>query len=395
VLPIGWGLQVHNKDIDISSFETVRDQYLPNAETGYFVLGDDPDTDYWDLIVENLFRPYGVLAYLARATGKLSARYLFSLTTDATFETIVSVGDDDLMPGSFETVDVFPRSPVSRIEIYTRTEQQPGVGEPIEQPLILAAADAEISYEMITPDALEISALLNDQRSIGDLAELNIARLFSLYSPPYEAPCILTGRQMLNVQAGSILSVTTDKSGVKDPSNGSDGLASVPCRVLSSAVKIDPENEFLVDTRVQMLRSITSARIAPACDLTDIVTAGDPDYFEIDTDAFVDEASDYSTTDMMLFAVGDRIAHRAKDGSVTGGPYVIESFGTNEAATPTAANSARINTVGAIAGAFTAGDYVTFYAWGDDATANQELHSHYADATDEELGDGDSPKEYL
>ncbi|HDL48441.1 MAG TPA: hypothetical protein ENH33_00560 [Actinobacteria bacterium] len=424
VLPFGWGLQAHNRDIDISSFETVRDNYLTDAEVGRFAIGEEADTDYWEVLVENILKPYGILAYVARDTGKLTGRYLFALTADATLETFVTITDDDLLLGSFETIDVTPREPVTRITIKTRGSAvvaiapqyirdkfgrvtasgaytmrevtATGIGDDGGHQVTLVAGDAEISYDQLSRDALEITAMLNSREDLGAIAAIQLGRLRALSSPRYESTVYLRNKHSLTVQAGSLLSITATKFGVKDPFTGAEGLSSAYARVISSVVKTNIGGDALVECRIQLFNPVDSALIAPACDVVSKGQLGHgSDYFVVDPDRYVDEPADFTVTDFMKIAVGDLIELRDKTGAFKEGPMTVESFGDNEVTDPTNATAARVVVEEVIASAIVSGDYLCFSPWTNSATANMELYSAYADSTDEELGAGDDPKEYL
>lgn len=395
VLPWGWGLQIHNVDINIDAWEDLRDRYLPDAVVGKYAVGDDPETDYWDLLVENLFRPYGIMPYVNRATGKLKPRFIFSLTTDAAFETLTAVTDADLLPGSFEDLDLLPRQPVTAIEITTRQSGQPLVSEGGGPLLTIRAGDAELHYDANERGKMEITALLNDEDSLGELGAMHVARLRDLVKPCYESTIYLHNRLMLLVQAGSLLSITSTACAVRDPYTNTAGLSSRPARVLSSRVRVEPGGETLVECRVQLLDPVDSARVAPACDVTSKGAVGPDEYFVIDWDNYVDEPVAYTVTDFMLFRAGDRVELRDVTGALKEGPFTIVDFGSNHSSDPTTADQPWIFLLEVIASAIVAGDYLTFYQWDNSSTANMELYSAYADVTDEELGAGDAPKEYL
>jgi hypothetical protein len=426
VLPWGWGLQFHNADVDIEAWEDLRDRYLASAEVGRFAVGTEPNTDYWDLITENIFRPYGIMPYVDRATGKLKPKFIFSLTVDAAFETLVAVTDTDLLPGSFESINLSPRAPVTRIRIATRKSSviavAPGAGKWVMAPggggyftggyhlgevndptpdgdgghvLEIVAGDAELQYDVNERSVLDVTAMLNDKDHLGAIGAMQMARLRDLVKPCYESTIYLHNRLMLQVQAGSLLSITSTKTGVRDPFTNAVGLASVPARVLSSRIIVEPEGKTLIECLVQLLDPIDSARVAPACDVTGKGSKDADEYFIVDWDKYVDNPVAYTVTDFMLFRPGDLIELRDKTGALKEGPLTVANFGSTHKADPTDAIDPWIWVLEAIASAIVAGDYLTFSPWSAASTANMELYSAYSDAVDEELGAGDPPKEYL
>jgi len=428
-LPQGFGLGIRNDRIDISSWEAVRDQHLPGHTVGDFAIGDKDEIDIWNLLEKNVFQTYSVLPYIDRTTGKLSAKYIGETEQDGLLSDYVAVSDDNLLPGSFDTIEIIPRLPVTRIKLTTRTENLVAI-RPIYTPIPGTAgynaggitAQFNVDYEMGTTyglgnsddgadtyivrtpadelslgddgsGELSIDAMLSDTSNISKLVTAAVGRVRRLSKPPPESDVYLDISMLPKVQAGTTLSVTTTIGGVVDPYLGTAGMTNRACLVLSCE-SILHGSQMGLRCRVQIKNNITAAKIAPACIVTS-KTSGPPHYFTIDPDVFTDDPSDYDNLDWTGLAVNDVIDHRSKLGAIRESGLTIASFGTNQSSTPEGADSYRINVTTDPANAVNAGDFITLADWGS-ATTNMKTYSYWADSANEELGAaGDDPKTYL
>jgi hypothetical protein len=433
VLPLGWGMAVHNSRIDIDGWEDVRDVFCAGYNVGEFITGAKDGFDIWSILQEGVFKTYNLLPYTDRATGQLKLRYIGQTFQDGLTEDYIAITDAVLLPGSLESFEYIPRSAINAIELYTRARltyddiaadlTQFGASDPTPK-------GSEASAVTLSTDTLDawnvrmregdngrspygrivVKALFNSRKDVSQLIMLMHARLYRIARPPPETKLRLDIKHLLDVQAGSLLSVTTTKFNATDPyanEAGGDSLTDWTnqiCRVVGTTISMTGDDPH-IEATVQVLGPVTSGsrfgqvvlggKIAPATTVTGKGTVPD-DHFDVDEDVFVDEPSGFATTDYMLFAVGDRIELRSITGAYKEGPLVIASFGSNEVADPTSANTHEINVTTAISSTIVAGDYVTFSPWITGTnTDNMEDYVAFADATDEELGASDLPRVYV
>jgi len=416
VLPIYWGLAVHNTQIDVESFEYVRDTYLADAEVGKFALGEEEDFDLWDALQSNICQPYGILTYIDRTSGKLTARYVGTVLPDGLVEDYTAVSSSDIL--SLGPLDMLPRAPVSAAKLKVRRATQVqvpiasiavvgasgsghryitgyqnqsgmtlGFGEGAT--ILVRADDLEHAYTADVLETLDFHAMFNStDDSIWLEAEM-INKVKQEATPFPECEIRLDISFLPKVQAGSILIVTdTDKHNPLDPFGGGRGWTAMLARVLSSEVVLDG-NEPGIRCRVQLRPAITAGKVAPACTVTSKGVGND--YFVVNlTDYVADPETEEDWTGLLP---ADRIELRDLNGAFKEA-CVINSFGSNFATTPAGAADARIYTVGAIGSAIAGGDYVTFAPWTSSNTTNMDDFAAYADA-DEWLGDDpDNAKEW-
>ncbi len=421
-LPFGFGMQVHNSEIDIQAWEDVRDKFGSLWRIGTVLIGADEDEDLWDLMQTQVFRVFGCIPYIDRSTGKMSLRYVGDTYPDGLHITYPSIDNDTVQPGSFKTVDLTPRPDISRLSCRYRGNvviaARPVVGRvnilaatgaaeygiTRWEPLALAqdlTGESESTITVVIDELDRIlrgtgreptfEAMLCGAREAAMLRAIMVDRLYSIAVAAPEADLILDFRNLLELYAGAIIKVNCTNAGIGDPYSADTTLASHLCRILSMDVSVTPRPQ--VRMRVQMLGN-TSTRaglLAPACIVTAKGTMPD-DNFEIgDNNVFV-SATSADLDDWDGLVVGDRIELRDTTGALKEGPFVIASFGANEAATTELASTDIINVTSSISSTIAAGDYVTFAPWSSSNTSNMNNFCAYADATDEELGTGDSPK---
>jgi len=217
----------------------------------------------------------------------------------------------------------------------------------------------------------------------------------SLYTkPPPETDMNFAFSHVFDVEAGALLLITLTREGVYDPYVGQSDWNAQVCRALSVTKDL---GGFAVRARVQILPAIDGGKIAPAFSngLTGTMTKGtSPNSFLGDATTYVQVRNAFVHSDLSEFVAGDLLELRDVNGALKEGTFTIESFGSNEAATPAAADTDQINVVEAIASTMAAGDYLTFAPWSGSNNSNMNQFAAYGDATDEELGAGDSPKKF-
>lgn len=416
-LPYGFGMQVAWQEIDIDSWEEVRDAYGSTWQIGVVVLGLDDNEDFWSLLSEHVFRVFGVMPYIDRSTGKLALRYIPQDYADGILETYPSVSINDILPGAFETIETMPRGDISRFIVNYRGQKVrasiPVMGRtnpwsrPPEYGIVRwipmsfttdALGESQSSITVVLGELerslrgsgreLTIDAMLCDENQRDMLARILEQRLRDLAVSRPESDLPLGLRLLTQIYAGGIMSVTTDTiGGIVDPYTGSDGLTAHLCRVLSVSAQL---RTGTMQLRVQLLGAsgLQVGLLAPAVTVTG--KAATPDRFEVDPDVFANDGE----RDWDELVVGDLLELRSQTGALKEAPFTISSFGANTSTTPGGASTDVINVDATVSSSIATGDYLTFIPWASTATANMERFAAYADATDQELGSGDDPKVY-
>ncbi len=416
VLPLGWGLGVHNKDIDIASFERVRDDLIGNEKLGRFAISEKQIDQLWALLYNNICLPYGIFIYTAIGTGKLSARYIGSETLqDLLDETYVSVTSADIL--ELGDIDLAPRAPTREIILKTRNAAKVAVGYHAikiyrgndDDWFAIAAADREVReqgeieipirtqelddiYAASDLGTLKVTAMFN---SIADAAPLITRLTGKLRREATPAPeCMITlpikylvGSN--SIQAGSLISITdTTVWNPINPYTGSRGWSGMICRVLSTEFSFG--RRLGVKCKIQLLDTITAGKIAPAAIVTSKGNDANGDYVVVQDSNYTNNSL---SKDWYGFAVADRIELRDLNGAYKEGAEVIKAFGSNQASTPQAASDSRIYINGTWASAISAGDYVTFSPWSGSNTSNMDTYAAYASAAGTLTG-GDDGRKY-
>lgn len=426
VLPIGWGLGVHNSQIDIAQMEDLRDKYCVGLEVGKFVIGSEDKIDLWSVLEENICKPYGLMLYTDRLTGSLSLRWMNEPLSDGVDETYVTVSASDILPGSLRDFEMMARAPISEIQLFTRSQWALTVAVPIgapgqtidvevargtiaafdSKPAITTIRQMDVAQQFQDLDAMQVYAMFNDYSQTSELVKLLLVRLLRRASPPPETTLSLDIRHVVSIQAGSLIMVTAgsgmnaDNPYALHGATSTSGWSNQLCRVISTSINLSASQPSL-ECRVQVLSPVVGAKIAPAVQVNGkggTGAGGDPYYFAIaDSNAYINNAEDlYDYTDWSTIGVGDRLELRLMSGAFVEGPFVVASFGANEASTPAAASTAQINVTTSITNnTWTGGRYLTFSPWTDSNSANMENHAAFADAANETLGAGnDAAKEW-
>jgi hypothetical protein len=412
VLPLGWGLGIHNSQIDIDSFESVRDKYLQGAEVGIFCLGDSDTIDIWELLLENLCRPYGFIPYISRATGKLSCVYVGETLPDGIVDDYIAVTTEEII--ELGDIEYSSHVPVAEIALSVRdvgrgaihpsaytTTQYAGLtvsqwefAEAAIRSMAIAGPEHTVRVrpvdidQVFDPGQLEtmtFRAMFNSIEDDGWVAA-EMANRIRRHATPDPQVSIRLGAKFLagtnTVHVGSLLSITdSDKYNPVDPFNGGRGWTNQLARVLETKINLSADGPT-IDCVVQLLSSVNGAKIAPACTVTAKGNDAGGDYFTINaTDFVVDEENDRDDDE---FEVDDLIELR----SITGAHKEDEVIKTIDTA------NNRIYVDGAIASAIAAGDYITFQEWSNSNTDNMDDFAGLADSN-ETLGAGnDEAKEY-
>lgn len=437
VLPMGWGMGIDARDIDIGSFERIRDEHLPDATLGDFILGVQDELDIWALLKDNVFKPYGILVYFDYVTRKISARYIGMTAENGTFESYTAVERKHIIePG--DVTHMFS-NPVGEIKLTVRSVEQRVVGATSfsykpppsgikGSPLInkfesgLSAAVLEtaqtaallngrtftftirsdennIAFSESDLEVIELTALLNTEKDVDALLS-RLLGLVSEYSvPPPVWETFLDIELYQSMKPGSLCIINwNDFNAPANPFTGNRGWTDIIGRVVSREYPLSDRLGFNVT--IELLEAKLTARIAPAVTVTGKGSDGLGAYFTVDEAAAAQEfvADPDNDKDFWYFAVGDEIEHRDATGAVKASwaNRSITGFGTDERADPTTAPGSpmRIYLDGAIGSTVAAGDYITFTGWPTAVSSRRSRYSSYADA-DQELGpDGDPARVY-
>jgi len=417
VLPMSWGMGLHNNRIDLDSFAKVRRKYLTDAFIGRFAIGETENLDIWSLLWHNIFVPYQIYLYTDRVNGKLTCRFLGNvgladgLDPD---EDHVTVNTDDIL--SIGDIDFVPREAVDRIDLRVRasfaialkpitegltifgtpkvigyeesTTPEPGIGG--ESVVVtLLTDDLDQVFENVRFEKLEITAMMDTVETIGDLIDLLRSKLNAEKRPYPEVEMQVRFSMFQDIQAGKTLSITdTTKENPYNSFTGSRGWTAQVGRVLGTSLQFSRRPSLTV--RVQLQRSITGARIAPAAVVTSKGSDGNGAFFVVHASGSPLFSNDTADLDWGRFRVNDRIELRDATGKFREGPEVITGFGTNFVPLPVNASTGRVYISGAISATITTGDYITFSPWSTSNTTNMNLYAALADAT-ETLGSGNDP----
>ncbi|HJW75193.1 MAG TPA: hypothetical protein VJ787_05930 [Thermoleophilia bacterium] len=422
VLPAGWGMEVMNVDIDLASFEDLRNTWLGDEQLGRFAVGDVASLDLWALLYENICRPYDIAVYYDRLTGKLTARYLqvralqdglMSSYVQLGTADIISVGDiESALQPIYNKIVIRTRAstvpsvrPLSYVrdpwhpenEGWVYSDEQvvgPGI-ESAEQEIIVQDADMIGAADGVQAEQLTVDAKLHSINDVTTVIARQIAKLPDIGIPRPRVTIETHWTLFAQVNAGDMVSITdTTLFNPFNPFYNARGWPAVVARVLGTRLSFGPNARLSID--VELLPSIHGARVAPAADVTAKGSDGNGEYFVVHApSAMSSYRIDPWDDDWALFAVNDRIELRDATGALKEGPEIITGFGTNFVSDPALANSGRVYIAGTITASIVAGDYITFSPWDGSVTANM---SNYAAMALSSLldpgGADDDPKEY-
>ena len=408
VLPLGWGMNVENFDIDISSFETVRDQHLNGANLGKFVLLPTTQADLWQVLKENICEPYNLFVFQERTTGKIKCEYIGETIQDGLITDYTTVSANQIL--NLGSIDLLPRAAVGQIILETRPNDTQVVRtrvrrtSPFEQerfdyndivtspgvdaaPYVLTIRSDELDsvIDRNLLGSFKLSAMLNDATQISDLAAKQVARLRREATPPAEVDLVLDIGFLTSIQVGTLISIT-DQTTFKpfNPNTANRGFNGTACRVLSCAIELGSEPSMRI--RVQILKSGLASLIAPAV----IVSSYSSGTFTVDVSQYAPEGGEAWDS----LAVGDRLELRGKLGQYSAGPLIISSFGANTASTPADASTDVINITTTPSLSIGTGDYLTFSSYSGSNTSNMNKFAAMADDSTKLLTGGDDAKVY-
>lgn len=417
VLPLGWGLGVPSEEVDIDSFERMRDEHLRDCNVGEFIIGTEDETDIWKMISENIFKPYGILVYFDFTTRKTTARYIGTLANDGAFESFTSiVAGDILRPGDIRhtfsnpmgTMKLKVRACEERIvdttnetsvvgvvgtgTIYKAVKQRvPSAIGGKTREIVIRSEELSVAFAETELDQESVSALLNTEDDFAPLAGRLIGRIaeYSIQPPVWDPRLDIALYQSLKLGSPVVISWADAPA---NPYTGLRGWSQVIGRVLSRNRKLNGTN-FGVDVTIELLAAIDIGRLAPAAVVTSKGSDANGAYFVVEDTNFVSDPD--SDKDWWYFAVTDKLVHRDATGAAKAGwaTRAVSGFGTNFVSDPTLANSSRVYVDGAIGSAVAAGDYITFSDWSAGNTVRMELYSAYATVGGALTG-GDSAKRY-
>lgn len=419
-LPYGWGLGVPWYNVDIDSFETVRDKYLSDADCDRFTIGVTNKMDLWKLLEENILMPYGIAVTISATTGKVTARYISQPIGDGvdsdyrqiTDSDVIDVGDYayDMRPigavhlavrSSDEKVTGFNAGAIKRqgnLEQSTNANfsiyrEQIPIQEQVPSSI---GADSFVTYVQASDvfgfnetelDTVEWKAEFDSIYTMHNL-ETRVVALISDFSKPRPHVTMRLSYEFIDLEIGDIVKLSSITN-LANPFNPNRTWATLVARVVGVQVEWIEGNPG-VSVSLEMLQDFAGGRIAPAALVTSKGTAGYGDYYVVSPTAYTADAA--NDKDYYGFAVGDEIELRAKDGSVKSSD-TIESFGANEATDPADASTDVINIAGT-ASAVAAGDYITFDSWWASLPDRQKNYAGLAIPSTELMIGGEAPKRY-
>lgn len=394
VLPIGWGVGIPFNQIDVGSFEALRDQYFAEAEVGRFILGTQSSTNIWEMLRKNIMEPYGIHLYFSRSTGKLTAEYLGEAFGDGIVEDYTQITDADII-GEPGAVDAAIDMRVDAIRILTRTLEEKVIGlrywtSPVSHQTFI---EGEIRSEVPTPfdgelvsidlklESIDAAESSEERSEIEFVAAFNtIENIAAIVSrAQYIMRAYKAGRQIIPIRFSSahvatmrvnqILSFTLTQA--KNPFTGLRGWSAVIGRVLET--RLDFES-MTVDATIELIDELDTGLVGPAAT---VASDNGISRFTVNPTDYVSDKN--NDRDYYGFAVGDRIEVRSKTGAVKLAGLVIESFGVNEADTPQGASSHDVNVATSIAAyTYASGDYLCFTTSSGSNTARMGYHAAYA-----------------
>ncbi len=397
VLPIGWGMGIPHWKIDLDAWENMRDRYFAGANLGAFAIGDEDRLDLWKMLQDNIFRPFGILPYINRTTGKLSARHVGEVAPTGIDETYEAIGASDML--AIGDIDVVPRAPAGAIDLEVRgAATLPGYYQfylkfpdtRFINPLA-SGPHAKVTIRSVELDTifaadelstLKVQAHLNDVDHVGYLSARLIAHLRRYANPPPEVEIQLNMSWILKLNIGEIYSLTdSTRRNPINPYTGARGWSGLLARVVGLKISLSRSNPGVM-ARFQLLNGGNQARIAPAAAVSSKGSDGGGDYFQCaDFTYALDESS--GNEDWSRFGDNDRVDLRDATGAVK------ESEVIN--GTPA---GGKIYVDGTIASSIAAGDYLTFSAWSSSNTDNMDKYVALGDASETLGSDPDDAKEY-
>lgn len=407
VLPFGWGLGVDTNFIDVESFEQLRDTYWPFGGLAPFLLGTEDEIDLWDLLYQNICRPYGIMVYLNRETRKLSARYLPHTPAIDDIEEYTSVDNSHIVAagkvshhysnpvGSVvlqvraleEKITEAVRNDVTNVQ-WLQTSKVPATMSGAKDTIIIKNTEVECAFGENNLDRFELEAMFDTRNSIGGL----LARLRGVigqYSvPPPVLRLRLTLDRWLTMYPGTLVELDWDDVPV-NMFTGVRGWANLVGRVLSAPLPVG-QRGLGFEAVIELLGVKLRGMVAPAATVTAKGNDGVFDYFVVNDTDFVADDTDQ---DWWHFVVGMEVELRDVTGAVKE-TETINSFGGNHASDPEDASNSRINVDGVIGSAIAAGDYLTLRTWYAGNPSVNEDYSAYADANGDLTG-GDEARRYV
>lgn len=421
VLPMSWGLCVPNAQIDIAQFELVRDTYLPDAQLGKFIIGEQDSMDIFDLLQKNLCAAYGLMLYLDRTSGKLSIRYVGDAFEDEVLETYPAVDESDVL--QIGDIDYGAIKPVGKVTLKVRSAEQAVVNyqrtdpgkygtiskqywntqdqsQRIQSPslegegsvLVIRPVELDALFDESDMAEISVDAMLNSVDDVQFVITEALGRLRRYVTPPPVLTIKLSTEWIEQLQPGSFFTFTHSK--IWDPYLASRGVDSRVCRVIGTRISFE-ESSPGIEVQVEMLEALAGAKVAPS-----IVSAGTSGadgfgtYVNLVPATYDEETGEKN---YHFFAVGDLIQLRDITGATRGSLGAITGFGTNFSSDPTTATESggniRIYISGAVPGGHTALDYVTFDDWSGSTTARMRNYACYAGDTGT-LSDGTNPRRW-
>jgi hypothetical protein len=398
VLPLGWGMGIDAKYIDIDAFEQLRDSYFSDAHVAPFVIGMEDEINIWNFLKENICKPYGILLYFDRDTRKIKPRYITHAPGLDDIDGYATLAGSDIV--ELGNINHHFSNPVGKVILEVRSKTKKIVGasvapgqtysnsyyapitEVVAEPIggevdriILRTKEVDCAFSDSELDSVTVKAHLDTLDTLNSLVEHLLGMLGAYVNPPpVWDPGVMVSKWS-DLTPGRIVSITWADAPI-DPFDGGRGWSGLVGRVLKTSLPLSGDS-LVCSVTMELHSPLERSLLAPAAIMNGVANDGGLGVLQVnDNDLATDPENN---VDWYGFAVGDTVEWRDATGAVIES-HTIDSFGANHAATPEAANSSVINTTANVVAAFTADDYVTFQPWGS-ATTRMEDYSAYASST--------------
>ena len=412
VLPITWGLGVHNQDIDIAAFEHLRDNHLSGAMLGPFGIGYEDSIDLWAMVTAQILQPYNVILMLPRDSGQITPFFLGDSLGDGVdsnyvqvgINNIVDIGDLDYqISNSIATINLkvraMSKTPVPSTVVtyqgmttYALGLINAGQATPDIDPTGGKMATIKVVVPGVTDGlradkstSLDWSSPFNTTADCGVLLALAISKLMLYTSARPLMDITLDISLLASVYEGTVLNINYPYA--INPFFKTRGWVNVVARVLGISISF-MSDKLCFTASIELLDALPAGLVAPAAICTSIAggntfTVSDNIFVYPDIASIPTVGHRKGDKDWWYFAVGDYVTLYDVTGLIVQDMGTITGFGANNAQTPQAANSSAIICSGSYGGSVAAGSYLSFSPWSDPQTTRMHGYAALADpATD-------------
>jgi hypothetical protein len=414
VLPVTWGMGIRWDDIDIDSFEDVRSKYLNDVELGRFALGAEDRINLWQLLVEHIFKPYGMLVYRNRTTHKITCAYVGDALGDGIDDDYLPIVKSQIL--SVSDIDYQLAKPVGAIDLEVRESKETLVrlaqafggslnrafektaivadSSPIsgkKQKIEIIPEDLSYAYDVGDLRRVTVSAMLNTTVDCGPVAGLCLARIRRNMVPRPIVRVVVDIALYPSIRDGVLVSLTYADAPI-DPFKTTRGWSQVIGRVIGYSL---PLMESLgVELTLELLDELNSAQIAPAAYVTGKGSDGFGEYVTVSDNRIIPEAT--GLKDWYQFEMGHLIHLRAGATGTAldtlGSLGEITAFGSNQSATPQGASDSRVYVSGSVPGITFTDKSIALDPWDSAQPASMDKFAAMADNTTELLDATDVAK---